>query len=99
MSALLAALFGALMVLLVVAAYRAGRRISRDDGRLRLREVARARGLVLRSPESKAAIHADALAVRRCLACASQARCDRLAAARDWDALRELCPNSTYLRV
>jgi hypothetical protein len=43
-------------------------------------------------------MHADALAVRRCVACRRQQRCDELAAARDWAALRAICPNTEYIK-
>jgi hypothetical protein len=103
MSVLLGAFLGVLGILVgilgLVSLYKgllAARELTRDDGRLRLKEVARARGLLL-PPKTEAAIDARALAVRRCVACRRKERCDELAAARDWAALRAICPNTPYL--
>ena len=88
---------GLIAALFVYEAFLSARELYRDDGRLRLKEVARARRLALHPPQTEAATHADALAVRRCLVCQRKKRCDELAAARDWDALRAICPNTPYL--
>jgi hypothetical protein len=100
MSVLLGILLGVLGILGVGALYKmflAARQLTRDDGRLRLKDVARARGLAFLPPRTAAEIDADALAVRRCVACRRQERCDALAAAHDWAALRAICPNTPYL--
>jgi hypothetical protein len=100
MSVLLGILLGVVGILGLASLYKtfhAARQLARDDGRLRLKEVARARNLALLPLRTEAAMHADALAVRRCVACQRQERCDELAAARDWAALRALCPNTPYL--
>jgi hypothetical protein len=100
MSALVAILLGTVAVLATLVLYDgilAARRITATNGRLRLEEVARARGLAFRSARSRAAANAQALAVRRCLGCWRPARCDQAAAARDWAALAEICPNRAYL--
>ena len=100
MSALLAVLLGVIGFVAALLLYEgalAARQLYRDDGRLRLKEVARARGLVFRPARTHAAMNAQALAVRRCVACRRRSRCDRLAAARDWVGLGEICPNSAYL--
>lgn len=88
---------GVLGVVFLYQAFLAARRLNRDDGRLRLKEVARARNLALLPPRTEAAMHADALAVRRCVACREPERCDEFASARDWAALRAICPNTPYL--
>jgi hypothetical protein len=100
MSALLALLLGAAGVAAMLALYKAimaARQLAAGDGRLRLREFARARGLAFRPTRSHGEIQANAIAVRRCLLCRRQARCDELAAAQDWAALGEICPNRAYL--
>ena len=92
--------FGLLVLVLVALAGFAvlrARRLLRDDGRLRLPEVLRGQGLALPQDGSDADMRALAIATRRCVACAEHARCDELLAARDWDRLREICPNSAYL--
>ncbi len=100
MSVLLGILLGVLGILGLVSLYKtslAARQLMRDDGRLRLKEVARALGLAPGWPRTEAAIDAEALALRRCVACRRKERCDELAAARDWAALRATCPNTPYL--
>ena len=100
MSVLLGILLGVLGILGLVSLHKtllAARQLTRDDGRLRLKDVARARNLALLPPRTEAAMDASALAVRRCVACRRQERCDELAAARDWKALRAICPNAPYL--
>ena len=89
-------LLGLIAALFVYQAFLSARELNRDDGRLRLKEVARARRLA-RPSQTEAAMHAEALAVRRCLVCQRKKRCDELAAARDWEALRAICPNTPYL--
>jgi hypothetical protein len=74
------------------------RRMMRDDGQLRLTQVLGARGLAL-PLEGDLQIRNAALAVRRCVACREHEACDRLLAARDWEGLREICPNTTYIGV
>ena len=74
------------------------RRMMRDDGRLRLHEALDARGLAL-PLEGELELHEAACAVRRCVACREHEACDRLLAARDWEGLREICPNTTYIGV
>lgn len=90
---------GVLGVVGALLLYEGGKAVRRlnGDGRLRLKEVARARGLVVLPPRTEAAMDAGALAVRRCVACRQQERCDELAAARDWAALRAICPNTPYV--
>jgi len=102
MNTLLAVLLGTIAALLGVALYAAvamGRRILRDDGRLRLVEAVHGRGLALPGPENETCVHDAALAVRRCVACAAHERCDVLLAARDWNGLRAICPNSAYIEL
>jgi hypothetical protein len=95
MSAVVAVLL--LIVFIALAAWLSVRLSRRDDGRLRLLEAARGQGVALPGPESNAAAHNSALAVRRCVLCAEHSRCDALLAARDWRSLREICPNTEYL--
>jgi len=93
---------GAIAVLAAFFLYAAvvlALRLIRDDGRLRLLAAIRGRGLALPAPESGAAAHATARAARRCVACASHARCDEVLAARDWKALRAICPNTDYIEL
>lgn len=100
MNALLAVFLGVIAVLLAFALYAAvvtGRRMMRADGRLRLFDAVRGQDLALPGPQNETAVHDAALAVRRCVVCAQHARCDTLLAARDWNALREICPNTAYI--
>jgi len=98
MSALVAVFLGVVvLVLFVYAVFVIGRRLIRDDGRLRLVDRLRGQGLALPATKNEAVLRAGAFAVRRCVACAGHARCDELLAARDWDALREICPNTPYI--
>ena len=95
--ALALGILGVLVVLGACEELLAVRRIGRDDGRLRLREVALAHDLALPPAGTEAAMHAQALAIRRCVACRQQELCDEFAPARDWTALRAICPNTTYI--
>ena len=95
MSALVAAL--SLIAFIALAVWLSVRLSRRDDGRLRLLEAARGQGVPLAEPDGNLAVQSGALAVRRCVLCAEHARCDALLAARDWDSLREICPNTDYL--
>jgi hypothetical protein len=100
MSILVTLLLGAAGVAVVLALYKAAvaaRQLAAGDGRLRLMELARARGLALPPTRKHGELQANAIAVRRCLLCRRQARCDELAAAQDWAALGEICPNRAYL--
>jgi hypothetical protein len=100
MSVLFALLLGAAGIAAALALYKAvaaARQLAAGDGRLRLQELARARGLAWRPTRNPGEIQASAVAVRRCLLCRRQARCDELAAAQDWAALGEICPNRAYL--
>jgi len=100
MNELLVVLLGTIAVLLAAALYAAfviGRRVMRDDGRLRLVEAVHGRGLALPGSEDETCVHDAALAARRCVACAAHERCDELLAARDWNGLRAICPNTGYI--
>ena len=100
MDALMAVFLGAIAVLFASALYAAvvtGRRMMREDGRLRLFDAVRGQGLALPGPLNESEVHEAALAARRCAACAGHARCDELLAAGDWNALREICPNTAYI--
>lgn len=98
MSTLIAVFLGVVvLVLFVYAAFVIGRRLIRDDGRLRLVERLRGQGLELPVTKNEAVLRAGAFAVRRCVACAGHERCDELLAARDWNALRDICPNTAYI--
>jgi hypothetical protein len=74
------------------------RRMMRDDGQLRLTRALEAQGLAL-PLEGELAIRHAAHAVRRCVACREHEACDRMLAAHDWDGLREICPNTSYIGV
>jgi hypothetical protein len=89
----------AFVAFFLYAAIVVGRRLFRDDGRLRLVEAVRGQGRVLPEPENEAAGHGIARAARRCVACAAHAQCDELLAARDWKALRAICPNTDYIEL
>jgi hypothetical protein len=95
MSALFTVLF--LIPLIALAVWLGVGLSRREDGRLRLLEAASGQGVALREPESNTAVHAGALAVRRCVLCSEHSRCDALLDARDWPSLREICPNTEYL--
>jgi hypothetical protein len=95
--ALLLGLVGVLAASVLYEAIVAARQLGCSDGRLRLKDVARARGLALRPTRTHAAMTAHARAVRRCLSCWRQKRCDQLALANEWLALAEICPNRAYL--
>lgn len=73
------------------------RRAMADDGRLRLRDAARVQGVALGEPVSAVELREVALATRRCVFCAEQARCDAAIAAGDLRSLRERCPNTEFL--
>jgi hypothetical protein len=95
MSTFLTVLF--LVLLIALAVWLSVGLSRREDGRLRLLEAATGQGVALPQPESNTAVHAGALAVRRCVLCAEHSRCDALLDARDWLSLREICPNTEYL--
>lgn len=95
MSTFLTVLF--LILLIALAVWLSVGLSRREDGRLRLLEAAGGQGVALREPRSNTAVHAGALAVRRCILCAEHSRCDALLDARDWPSLREICPNTDYL--
>jgi hypothetical protein len=89
-----------IVLLLAAAAYagvRSALRLLRHDGRLRLSEAVQGQGLVLPEPETGPGVRAQAMATRRCMTCAEQARCDKLLEAHDWNTLREICPNTAYI--
>ena len=94
---LLLAVLAAVVVLFCYAAVVDGWRLFRGDGRLRLHEAVRGQGLALPSLNTERAARAAAMATRRCLTCASHARCDEYLAQHEWSALREICPNTPYI--
>ncbi len=75
------------------------RRILGSDGRLRFYEALRGQSLASPGIQSGAETLSGAHAVRRCVACAEHSRCDRYLASQDWQALREICPNSDYFEA
>lgn len=89
------------LVMLALAAAWAcvasGLRLLRQDGRLRLLDAVKARGLALPEQFTPAAARALGSATRRCLTCAEHARCDELLEQGASNTLREICPNSAYL--
>ncbi|HZM33711.1 MAG TPA: hypothetical protein VFC18_04380 [Burkholderiales bacterium] len=91
--ALIAALFG----FALYAAFVSFHRVLRHDGRLRLLEAARMRGVELPDPQNDAAAYGAGLASFRCVTCGQIERCDKVLPAGDWRALREICPNADYL--
>lgn len=100
MSALMLSILAAFAVIAALFSYAAvvnGWRLFRGDGRLRLIEAVRGQGLALPALDSERTARDAARATRRCLSCASQERCDGILAARDWKALREICPNTLYI--
>jgi hypothetical protein len=100
MSILMLSFIVALVIIATLFSYAAlieGWRLFRGDGRLRLTEAAHAQGLALPALDSERAVRDAARATRRCLSCTAQARCDEVLAARDWKALREICPNNAYI--
>jgi len=100
MSALMVSFLAVLAVILVVFCYAAvvdGWRVFHSDGRLRLDEAVRGQGLALPALDSERAARAGAVAARRCLTCASHERCDEVLAKREWNTLREICPNTSYI--
>jgi hypothetical protein len=99
MSALLASAFVAAFALFLYAALVIGRRLIRDDGRMRLAERLRGRGLALPQTNDETVLRASASAVRRCVACPAHERCDAALAAQDWKALRAICPNTTFIEA
>jgi hypothetical protein len=70
-----------------------------DEGRLRLTEALKARGVAMPLPDSEAELRRCALATRRCVLCVSHERCDEALERRDWQALREICPNGAYIEL
>ena len=100
MSVLMLSLLVAFAVVVALFSYAAvvdGWRIFRADGRLRLLEAIRGQRLAEPALDSERAARSAAKATRRCLSCASQARCDKVLAAHDWKGLREICPNTGYI--
>jgi hypothetical protein len=100
MSALTISILAAFAVIAALFSYAAlvsGWRLFRGDGRLRLIEAVRGQGLTLPAMDTQRAARDGARATRRCLSCASHARCDDILAARDWNALREICPNTLHI--
>jgi hypothetical protein len=93
----LLAVLVAIAVLFCYAAVVDGWRLFHSDGRLRLDEAVRGQGLALPPLNTERAARDAAVATRRCLACASHARCDDLLAQREWNTLREICPNTPYI--
>jgi hypothetical protein len=91
------ALIAALLGFALYAAFVSFRRVLRHDGRLRLLEAARLRGTELPDPQSDAAAYGAGLAAYRCVTCGQIERCDKLLAAGDWRALRQICPNTHYV--
>ena len=94
---LTAALIAALLGFALYAAFVSFRRVLRHDGRLRLLEAASMRGVALPDPQSDAAAYGAGLAAYRCVTCGEIERCDRILAAGDWRALRQICPNAEYI--
>jgi len=100
MSALMLLFLVVLSVVAVLFCYAAvadGWRLFHSDGRLRLYEALRGQGLALPPINTEHAARDAAVATRRCLACASHAQCDELLAQHEWNALREICPNTPYI--
>ena len=100
MSALMLSFLAIFAVIAALSAYAVvvnGWRLFRSDGRLRLLEALRGQGLPPPSFETELAARDAARATRRCLSCGAQGRCDELLAARDWKALRGICPNNAYI--
>jgi len=100
MSALTLSILAAFIIIAALFSYAAlieGWRLFHGDGRLRLTEAVRGQRLTLPALDSERAARDAARATRRCLSCAAHARCDEILAARDWKALREICPNSAYI--
>jgi hypothetical protein len=100
MSVLMVSFLVVLAVIVALFCYAAmvdGWRIFRGDGRLRLLEAIRGQRLAEPALDSERSARAAARATRRCLSCVSQARCDKVLAAQDWQALREICPNTAYI--
>ena len=93
----LLAVFVVILVLFSYAVVVEGWRIYRSDSRLRLLEAIRGQRLPEPALDSERAARNAARATQRCLSCASQARCDKVLAAHDWRALREICPNTAYI--
>jgi|KBSSwiStaDraftv2_1062776.scaffolds.fasta_scaffold1302524_2 hypothetical protein len=91
------AVLAAVAVLFCYAAVVDGWRVFHSDSRLRLGEAVRGQGLALPSLDTEHAARAGALAARRCLTCVSQERCDEVLVKREWNALREICPNASYI--
>ena len=91
------AVLAAVAVWFCYAAVVDGWRLFHGDGRLRLDEAVRGQGLALPPLSTERAARAAAMATRRCLTCASHERCDEVLARREWNALREICPNTAYI--
>ncbi len=66
------------------------------DARLRMREAMRGLRIPVRPPAGELETLQRARAVRRCVGCLRHVRCDEALAAKDWRALRALCPNTAY---
>lgn len=81
-------------VYLGIAAFM--RRLYRVDARLRLREALRGQGITFPSPRTELALRARTRAIRRCILCPRHVRCDDALEAKDWPALRAICPNRLY---
>ena len=74
-------------------------RLLHDDGRLRFHDALRLQGITLSPTKNEAVVRTRAIAARRCVGCWQHERCDRLLAARDWDGLRDICPNSGFFAL
>jgi hypothetical protein len=68
-----------------------------DDGRLRLRDMMRARGAFLPHPLTRLAAQDVVAATQRCLACRDTPLCDRHLAAGTTQGYELFCPNSGYI--
>lgn len=78
-------------------AVRSALRAMRDESPLRLSRLVEGKGLALAGARSEAEVRSAALAARRCATCASHARCDVHLDARDYDGLRDICPNTLFI--
>jgi hypothetical protein len=69
----------------------------RDDGRLRLRDMMRARRAFLPHPLTRLAAQDIVAATERCLACSEKSLCDRHLTAGTTEGYERFCPNGAYI--
>jgi len=97
MNALLITVLAVLLSLAALAAFVSGRRVIRDDGRLRLLEMMQRRGAALPEPLSEPAVRNQAHALRVCVTCPNKDLCDEwLRGSRTGDSYA-FCPNTHYI--